>query len=294
MVILKMIVLIIFSFSNYPPITIMQKVVSTKNFLFIILITLFSSSCRHNNQSLNSTLSSDSLYAICERLAMQLQTDSLREMAQAYIKKTTPYSRDYFKAYQFQLLADFNAKKFDKVIESIEKAYTIPSFETFPDMAGHYQFTYARSLQYSGRSNEAIEAFKKCLNFESIDEVEKESLRIVSLNAMLQLMNTYLSNGQAEESVAFFTNLNNHPTPFIQMYNLRDVRTLLAYSLYYTDNMELAEQMIEEALSTPAYLQTPEGDFRDYSYAAAIFYGNPEKQEKVIDYCLKAIDAAKA
>ncbi len=260
----------------------------------ISILFLCLTACFQGTEGSSPTQYIDSLKTRSERLAMELQTDSLKETAGKYLKATLPYSRDYFKAYQFQLLAEFNAKNYDKVIAGLNRAKSMPRNTDYTDIICHYQYTRARSLQYSGRTNEAIDAFKKCLIYDSDNEEERETIRTITLNSLLQLMNTHLATGKADECVAYLDSLKNNPSPLIKEYCYRDVCSLLAYSLYYTDNTEQAEKQMEEALNTTLYEPTPERFFRDYSYAAAIYYGNSLKQEQAIEYCKKAIEAAEA
>ena len=49
---------------------------------------------------------------------------------------------------------------------------------------------------------------------------------------------------------------------------------------------------MEDALSLPLYKSSYDRLFRDYSYAAAINYGDLSKQEQVINWCKEAIKAA--
>ena len=52
--------------------------------------------------------------------------------------------------------------------------------------------------------------------------------------------------------------------------------------------MDLAEKMTLKALTLPLHRATPERYFRDYAYAAAVFYSNPEYQDEVIEWCHEA------
>ena len=74
---------------------------------------------------------------------------------------------------------------------------------------------------------------------------------------------------------------------------LRDYYSVLGYALSRTEKMNEAEEMILKALSTPLQHATPERFFRDYAYAAAVFYSNLNYQQEVIDWCQEALQQAK-
>lgn len=236
--------------------------------------------------------SEDSLHQLCEKLMMERNVDSLREIATLYMNSLAPDSKEYFKAYQYRIVADFNAKNYDKVIEQIDQVAKQSAFQTYPDIMCSYLYTRSRALQYSGKNKAAIESFKEILTFNSDIESIRENIRGVTLNGLLQMMNTYQVSGNTAECVEYLTALENNPTPIIKDYCMRDVHSLLAYSLYRNGQRKKAEKYIEETLAMPDYKPSPEKTFRDNSYAAAIFYGNAEKQDKVIEWSKIAMDAA--
>lgn len=57
------------------------------------------------------------------------------------------------------------------------------------------QYAHARTLQRSRQYDDAIEAFKACLSFDSERHSVRDSLHPIVIEAMLQLMNTYQSKG---------------------------------------------------------------------------------------------------
>lgn len=154
------------------------------------------------------------------------------------------------------------------------------------------QYARARSLQRSRQYDEAIEAFKGCLAFDSEQSGVRDSLQPVVIEAMLQLMNTYQSKGAPEACVEYFNALQDSSTILIREYCKRDLCSLLAYSLSRTDRITEGEQMMEKALALPLHHSTPERLFRDYAYAAAVFFSNPDRQEQVISCCKRAMEQA--
>lgn len=154
------------------------------------------------------------------------------------------------------------------------------------------QYAHARTLQRSRQYDDAIEAFKVCLSFDSGQPSVRDSLHPIVIESMLQLMNTYQSKGAPETCVEYFSSLQDSSTVLIRKYCKRDLRSLLAYSLSRTERVEEGEKMMEEALELPLYHSTPERLFRDYAYAAAVFFSNPDKQEQVIGWCKLAMEQA--
>jgi DNA-binding CsgD family transcriptional regulator len=53
--------------------------------------------------------------------------------------------------------------------------------------------------------------------------------------------------------------------------------------------MKQAEETMLKAFTIPLHRATPERYFRDYAYAAAVFYSNPSYQAEVIDWCQEAL-----
>ena len=149
----------------------------------------------------------------------------------------------------------------------------------------------ARILQHGGRFDEAIDAYKLYL----MQPISEDSLTAqqqrLHTEALMQLMNTFQSKGEPEVCVATLKNIFK-ASPVIQRHCLRDYYAILGYALSRTEAMKEAEQTILKALTLPLHHATPEGYFRDYAYAAAVFYSNPHYQNEVINWCQEAIRQA--
>lgn len=227
--------------------------------------------------------------AVCEKYAIHLETDSLKDAADAYMLLAKPYTWDYYKARHFQLLVDFNAHNYDKVLESISQIKTFPHFNEFTGLKVRYLYTQARAYQYTQKYKEAIQLFDSCLTFNSNKDSVREVIRSVAVEAMLQMMNTYLVSGDYEGCVQYFRKLLQHPTPIVRKYAMRDLYSMSAYAISRTDSVKEAENYMFKALSMPLYKSTPQRLFRDYSYAASIFSLDSKKQELSISLCKKAL-----
>ncbi|MBQ2290179.1 MAG: hypothetical protein II249_05880 [Bacteroidaceae bacterium] len=153
-------------------------------------------------------------------------------------------------------------------------------------------FRQARTLQHEGKYVEAIDAFKDYL-LQPMDEnsLDKQQLLTYS-EALMQLMNTFQSKGEPEACVSTLEELY-HASPILQKECLRDYCSIMGYALSRTEKMKEAEEMTLKVFSMPLNFATPERYFRDYAYAAAVFYSNPNYQKEVTDWCLEALEQAR-
>ena len=154
-------------------------------------------------------------------------------------------------------------------------------------------FNKARSLQRNGQYIEAINAYKEYIYRPAVKEDLKGKDLEMYTEALVQLMNTYQSVGKPEECIVALEELFRS-TPILQNVCLRDYYSVLGYALSRTENMKLAEETTLKALTLPLHHSTPERFFRDYAYAAAVFYSNPDYQKEVIDWCNEALEQAKS
>ena len=149
-------------------------------------------------------------------------------------------------------------------------------------------FREARTLQREGKFDEAIVAFKNYLS----QPMEEDGLNAEQLpqyiEALIQLMNTYQSKGEPEACITTLEQVFKE-SPAIQRHCLRDYYSILGYALSRTEKMEEAEKTILKVFTLPLHQATPERYFRDYAYAAAVFYSNPNYQNEVINWCEEAL-----
>ena len=161
----------------------------------------------------------------------------------------------------------------------------------FNAYAGEEHFIKARTLQRNGEYDKAIEAYKEYLIKPIAQSEFNEKELFYYTEALVQLMNTYQSMGEPEACVATLKELFKS-TPTLQHECLRDYYSVLGYALSRTENMEEAEQTTLKVFILPLYNATPERYFRDYAYAAAVFYSNPDYQNEVISWCEEALRQA--
>lgn len=152
-------------------------------------------------------------------------------------------------------------------------------------------FGRARALQRDGKYDEAIVAFKEYLS-QPLDENNLTQQQIVLYtDALLQLMNTFQSKGEPEACVSTLQEVFK-TSPILQTKCLRDYYSVLGYALSRTENMKEAEETMLKMFTIPLSHATPERYFRDYAYAAAVFYSNPDFQNEVAEWCQEALRQA--
>lgn len=158
--------------------------------------------------------------------------------------------------------------------------------------ANENTFRQARTLQHDGKYNEAIDTYKSyLLQPTNADDLDKQQL-LTYIEALMQLMNTYQSKGEPEACVLTLQELFDE-APILQKECLRDYYSVMGYALSRTEKMKEAEETILKVFTIPLHHATPERYFRDYAYAAAVFYCNPSYQAEVIDWCQEALQQAK-
>ena len=152
-------------------------------------------------------------------------------------------------------------------------------------------FKQARTLQREGKHGEAIEAFKNYLTQPVPGNELSDEQMVQYTDALVQLMNTYQSKGEPEACVIVLKEVFQ-ASPILQKNYLRDYYSVMGYALSRTENMKEAEETMLKAFTLPLHQATPERYFRDYAYAAAVFYSNPDYQTEVIDWCKEALAQA--
>ena len=149
-------------------------------------------------------------------------------------------------------------------------------------------FRHARALQREGKFDEAICAFRDFL-FHPLDNGEPSGEQLgIYTDALMQFMNTFQSKGDPEACINALQEVFD-VSPMIQKYCLRDYYSVLGYALSRTERMKEAEETMLKVFALPLNNPTPERYFRDYAYAAAVFYSNSEYQKEVIYWCKEAL-----
>ena len=161
----------------------------------------------------------------------------------------------------------------------------------YTSFANETLFKQARTLQREGRYDEAIGAFKSYLA-QPMDEDGITTHEVTMYTeALVQLMNTFQSKGEPEACISTLQEVYS-TAPALQNQYLRDYNSVMGYALSRTEKMKEAEETMMKALTLPLYHATPERYFRDYAYAAAVFYSNPSCQNEVINWCQEALRQA--
>ena len=261
------------------------------NILFTVLfICLYS--CTENTSNSFFIKIAENYIDKGDKYIANISADTLAIAANEYLHTRDKHDRNYFIVRQMIVISYFKNKEYDnalKVIKSTEKVHELNNFD---DIKCRYNFLRARGEQLKGNNEEAIIYYKKCIEIASY--VKNNELYIASTvaDAMLYTMNIYQTIGRYRDCVTYLESLNNKSVNFIRNYCYRDLLSILAYSYYRADMMKDSENMIRKALDIKCDNYTSEKLFRDYSYAGAIFYANPQAQDKVIEYSKKAIHEA--
>jgi hypothetical protein len=152
-------------------------------------------------------------------------------------------------------------------------------------------FREARTLQRSGKHDEAITAFKGYLALPVAEEELEGQQLFLYTEALVQLMNTFQSKGDPEGCLVALQEAYK-ASPTLQKQCLRDYYAVLGYALSRTERMKEAEETMLKVFTLPLYQPSPERYFRDYAYAAAVFYGNAHYQKEVSYWCMEALKQA--
>ena len=151
----------------------------------------------------------------------------------------------------------------------------------------------AKRLQQKGDFDEAIRGYREYLiqPFEE-DRLDDHQLSIYT-DALVQFMNSYQSKGEPATCVTALQELFEI-SPILQNQCLRDFYSVMGYALSRTEDMDKAEEIMLRSLALPLHNATNERYFRDYAYAAAVFYSNPDYQKEVVNWCNEALEQAKS
>ena len=149
-------------------------------------------------------------------------------------------------------------------------------------------FLQAKALQRDGKLDDAVLAYRNFLSQPMEEDAMTEQQMFQYTEALVQLMNTYQSKGEPEACVQALQEVFK-VSPVLQRQCLRDYYSVMGYALSRTERMKEAEETMLRALALPLHNAAPERYFRDYAYAAAVFYSNPDYQNEVVSWCQAAI-----
>ena len=154
-------------------------------------------------------------------------------------------------------------------------------------------FFQAKELQRNGKFDEAIKGFKTYLTHPISEDDITTQLVAQYTDALVQLINSYQSKGEPEACITTLKEIFKS-SRILQTKCLRDYYSVLGYALSRTERMAEAEETTLKVFTLPLFYATPERYFRDYAYAAAVFYSNPKYQNEVTNWCLEALAQAES
>ncbi len=157
----------------------------------------------------------------------------------------------------------------------------------------------ARQLMTNGRSllqersfYKAIAAYDSVVMLANDHPQELDSLVGPATAALVQIGNAYQVMGQADSAVVHLQTLYDE-YPVLQDKLRRDYLSILGYFLSRTERMKEAEHTTELALTLPLYNATHDRLFRDYAYAAAVFFSDKDEVERVSLWGKHALEEAR-
>lgn len=151
----------------------------------------------------------------------------------------------------------------------------------------------AKRLQQKGDFDEAIRGYREYLIQPFGEDRLNDHQLSIYTDALVQFMNSYQSKGEPETCVTAMQELFEI-SPILQNQCLRDFYSVMGYALSRTEDMDKAEEIMLRALALPLHNATNARYFRDYAYAAAVFYSNPDYQKEVVNWCNEALEQAKS
>lgn len=157
-------------------------------------------------------------------------------------------------------------------------------------------FQRAQAQYRNSNFRQAELEYTKCIDYCRQDRFQQDDSVMEMLpTAMVQLLNSYQAAGKADECISAFGRLRKmarEKETVLHTY-ARDIQVIYAYSLSRTDREKEAVKAMDVALRMQLHNATPDKLFRDYAYAAAVYYCVPEENDKVFAYGHKALQQAK-
>lgn len=158
-------------------------------------------------------------------------------------------------------------------------------------LANEDLYRQARALQRERQFDQAVHIYKEYLSRPLDSSIPSKEVTPIYTDALVQLMNTFQSMGDPNGCITALEAVYEI-SPALQKQYQRDYYSVLGYALSRTENMKDAEETMMKALARQLHNPTPERYFRDYAYAAAVFYNNPKYQKEVVNWCHEALHQA--
>lgn len=233
----------------------------------------------------------DSLENRCFSLVDRLNVDSLRAEASYFMCVASPGTYEYFRARQFYINSWFNAKDYPQVLTMLDETEAMPGFSSLPANRADYAYTRARCYQFMERYDDAIATFYQLMKIPPVpgDTTSYETTRTRVVQAMNDVTNIFYFNRRTAEGAQWFRNLRMHPPTLPGECCERDMRLFEAYLEGLHKPGQRAAQLMDSALACPPYRQTSEAAFRDYSFAASVYYPLPEREQQTEQLLKQAI-----
>ena len=145
-------------------------------------------------------------------------------------------------------------------------------------------YNQAAEAQSGGHYDRAVQLYDQLLHYHTSDTTACDSLLPVVSKAITQVMNTMQSQGKPQECVAYLKKLEKSDDIFLGNMCRRDIMVTLAYAISRTENVGEAAEVMDKAMRMKPSIATHDRLFRDYSYAAAVYFCLPERRNDVNKY----------
>lgn len=167
-----------------------------------------------------------------------------------------------------------------KLIEEVEQK------EEFKKSPGNRAaFSYLRMLcyQHTARFDEALSLARELMNILPApdDTASYECIRLNTLDAMQAANSIFFMKGALGEGADWFHNLRMNPPKVASETCMPDMMTYEAYLRAMSGGYKQGAALMDSARQIPSYRSNPESDYRNSSFAAAIYYNLPERQKDV-------------
>ena len=151
----------------------------------------------------------------------------------------------------------------------------------------------ARLAMESQQPQKALLKLDSCIRATTANPKSNDSLAPVVANALVMLNNTYQGMAQPEACIARLEDYARHPSPILEKQCRRDLAVVTAYALSRTEKTAEAARLMDKALAIAPHDESHSRLFRDYGYAAAVYFCVPDRQKEVLHYAHRALDEAR-
>lgn len=147
----------------------------------------------------------------------------------------------------------------------------------------------AAKSQKDGDYDKAKTLYDSLLHIHVTDTTTNDSLLPIVSKTITQIMNTMQSQGKPDECVEYLRKLKTDRNIMTGDMCQRDISVTLAYAISRTEDIDGAVKEMDQAMRMKPCNPSHDRLFRDYAYACAVYFCNPERKDDVNRYGTMAI-----